>query len=156
MKSFEINPKERAIVRSHLPDELIEVVDEAEASMHDQLNGILKNFKDNVNSQVEDFTNRDFAQEMTEKLETELKDREQEFSNQVNTLKEQIDKVNNIIKEANNSEENLTKAIEQLNKSVEDLDKTLEKQRDSVVGIGRRIGEFVKKVVKAQLLGFLG
>ena len=156
MKGFEIDPKERAIVRSHLPDELIEVVDKAEASMHEQLNGIIEEFERNVTNQIEDFTNRDFAQEMTEKLEKELEGLEKDISEHIKKLENEINAAEEKIKKANNSDSELTDALNNLKGARTALDQILKKQQDRVAGIGKNIADIVKKVVKAQLLGILG
>ena len=152
MRGFEVDDRDRARVRQHLPAELIALVDNAEANAQTKIDGIVNDFTGRVRAKIEELAEHDFAAELQEAVNKEQKALIDELSKSAEGLAAKI----KAVEAARIDDETFSKAVGALNSAEQELQSELKKTREGVAKLGSTVGKTAKGVISKFLGGIFG
>lgn len=155
MKGFEVDPKERGILRSGLTDELIAVIDQAEEAMDRATDKTIETFKASVEARMAEFSEHDFASELKEKLEADQQVLMGELEESAKGLSSKISAVNALVAAAADGNPMLRQSLDELTVAQSGLETTLKETRKKVALVGETVAKMAVQSVKKVVTGIL-
>jgi ABC-type transporter Mla subunit MlaD len=154
MKSFTIDPRDRALIRSKLPPELVTLVENSEAKMKADIDDAIKEFRSGIEATLAPLLERDFGVELEKSINQTWSEALGALTGTMDEIKAQVTQINEEHAAAAGRDEELREILAQLELSTRTLDAKLDETRQKLRTVGQKAGQLVTQKISTAINTF--